>query len=73
MTVPEPLPVVSLNELEPDAVLAFVLQEGTSKFANLDNRLNNKLAPRVSGVAAVEKKAGLFAEHIRSNKRTNSS
>ena len=31
-------------------VFAFVLQEGTSKFANLDNRLNNKHFNRVSTV-----------------------
>ncbi len=30
--------------------LAFVLQEGTSKFANIDNRLNNRHLNKVSRV-----------------------
>lgn len=42
--------------------LTFVLQEGTSKFANLDSRLNNKHTPRVSWpehtASALVKQAG---------------
>lgn len=42
--------------------LLLVFQEGTSKFANLDNRLNNKHVNRVSWVEKQTGSDGAFRE-----------
>lgn len=42
--------------------LLLVFQEGTSKFANLDNRLNNKHVNRVSWVEIKMGSDGAFRE-----------